>query len=65
MSIEGTQEIHPSEIDNQAEPRPHRNPWLRVIIYLVIVGAGSTSDGAFTRTSRRLWRRARSRQRHC
>ena len=41
MSIEGTQEIHPSEIDNQIEPRPHSNPWIRVIIYLVIVGAGS------------------------
>src|SRR5579863_3169904 len=41
MAIEGTQEIHPSEIDNQIEPRSHRNPWVRVIIYLVIVGAGS------------------------
>jgi multidrug efflux system membrane fusion protein len=41
MSIEGTQEIHPSDIDNQIEPRPHSNPWIRVIIYLVIVGAGS------------------------
>ncbi len=41
MSIEGTQELHPSEIDNQTEPRPHKNPWIRVVIYLVIIGAGS------------------------
>jgi multidrug efflux system membrane fusion protein len=41
MSIEGTQEIHPSEIDNETEPRPRRNLWIRVVIYLVIVGAGS------------------------
>ena len=41
MSIEGTQELHPSEIDHETEPRSHGNPWVRVIIYLVIVGAGS------------------------
>ena len=39
MSIEGTQESQQSEIGNSAEPRAHKKTWLRVIIYLVLVGA--------------------------
>ncbi len=39
MSIEGTRESQQPVIDNQAEPRAQKKTWLRVIIYLVIVGA--------------------------
>ena len=41
MSIEGTQEIHQTEINRSEETRPNKNIWIRIIIYLVIVGAGS------------------------
>jgi multidrug efflux system membrane fusion protein len=38
MAIEGTQDLQESEIGNSAEPR-HKKTWLRVIIYLVLIGA--------------------------
>ena len=41
MSIESTQELQHREIDNDGVTRPRRNPWIRIILYLVIVGAGS------------------------
>ncbi len=41
MSIESTQELQHPEIDNGAVTRTHRNPWIRIIVYLVIVGGGS------------------------
>ncbi len=39
MPIESTQEPQLSGIDNLAEPRTHKRMWIRVVIYLVIVGA--------------------------
>jgi multidrug efflux system membrane fusion protein len=39
MSIEGTQESQLSGIENQAEPRARKKIWIRVIVYLVLVGA--------------------------
>jgi len=39
MSIEGTPEPQLSAIDTNAEPRTRKRTWLRVIIYLVILGA--------------------------
>jgi len=39
MSIEGTQESQLSGIENQAEPRTHKRVWVRVVVYLVLVGA--------------------------
>jgi len=39
MSIESTQESEPTVFGNDAEPRPHKRTWLRVIIYVVVIGA--------------------------
>ncbi len=39
MSIESTQESEQTVFDNNAEPRPHKRTWLRVIIYVVVIGA--------------------------
>lgn len=38
MPIETTQEPRSSEIGNHAEPPEPKNPWIRIIVYLVIVG---------------------------
>jgi multidrug efflux system membrane fusion protein len=38
MAIETTQESRQSEIGNQAEPRAHKRTWIRVIVYLALVG---------------------------
>jgi membrane fusion protein, multidrug efflux system len=37
MPIETTQEPEQSEIGNHAEPHAHKNPWIRIIVYLVLV----------------------------
>jgi multidrug efflux system membrane fusion protein len=39
MPIESTQEPQLSAIDNSLEPRTQRKTWIRVIIYVVLVGA--------------------------
>ncbi len=39
MSIESTQESQLSEIDPQTEPHSPKKAWLRVLIYIVLVGA--------------------------
>jgi len=39
MSIEGTQETQLSGIENQVEPRAHKKVWIRVVVYLAVVGA--------------------------
>ena len=65
MSIEGTQEIHPSEIDNQAEPRHRMNPWIRVLIYVLILGGGSYLGWRIYQNQQAAVAQARSRQRHC
>lgn len=39
MSIESTQQSQQSESGNPAVERPHKKVWLRVIIYLALVGA--------------------------
>jgi multidrug efflux system membrane fusion protein len=39
MSIEGTQELQQSETGNFSEPPAHKRTWLRVLIYLVLIGA--------------------------
>ena len=39
MSIEGSSESHPSEFGANQEPREKKSPWVRAIIYLVLVGA--------------------------
>jgi multidrug efflux system membrane fusion protein len=42
MSIEGAQEIHHPEmssIGNPTQPGTHKRTWLRVIIYVVVIGA--------------------------
>src|ERR1035437_345086 len=38
MAIETTQESRQSETGNQAEPRAHKRTWIRVIVYLAVVG---------------------------
>ena len=38
MPIETTQEPRSSEIGNHTEPSEPKNPWIRTIVYLVIVG---------------------------
>lgn len=39
MSIDSTEQSQHSEFGNDAEPRAHKNTWLRVVIYLVLAGA--------------------------
>lgn len=38
MAIQGTQEPQQLESGISAEPRPHKKTWLRVIIYLALIG---------------------------
>jgi multidrug efflux system membrane fusion protein len=38
MSIESTQESEQAVYDHNAEPRPHKRTWLRVTIYVVVIG---------------------------
>lgn len=38
MPIETTQEPRSSEIGNHTEPSEPKNPWIRIIVYVVIVG---------------------------
>jgi multidrug efflux system membrane fusion protein len=39
MSIEGTQELQQSDTGNSSEQPAHKRTWLRVLIYLVLIGA--------------------------
>jgi len=39
MSIESPQESEQTVFGNDAEPRPHKRTWLRVIIYVAVIGA--------------------------
>jgi multidrug efflux system membrane fusion protein len=39
MSIEGTSESPLSTAGLQPQPHPHKNPWVRIVVYLVLVTA--------------------------